>query len=125
MQYHPKLKMAMNEIMGILSRHDLAAIIVLNTPGHTEFLMKIDPSYSCAKVEGDILRVKAKIQEDFGGDVRAWEKKVSETSGMLHGLSEVGGKLILNLCEVSDMVDKKIGAEHIGGGFTSHTTQNN
>jgi hypothetical protein len=65
MQYSPKLKKAMEEIKSIVKRHDIAAHVVLHTPGHSEFWFEISPSYSCAKLEGDNVRFKAKTA-DFG-----------------------------------------------------------
>lgn len=87
MQYSPKLKKAMELIKDILKDNDIAGIVVLHTPGHSEFLMGLETSYSCAKFEGDTLRVKAKLA-DFNGDKEAWALKMATTSNMLSLLSE-------------------------------------
>lgn len=123
MQYSPKLKMAINEMRGILSKHDIAGLIVLHTPGHSEYLLKIDPSYSCAKLEGDGVRLQAK-KKDFP-TIEAWTKRVSDTSNMLNLLFEVGGHNVMGLSNVSDTLDNIVGAEHTEGGHTTETTQNN
>ena len=125
MQYSPKLKKAMQEIKAILQNYDIAGSIVLHTPNHSEFLLQISPSYSCAKLEGDNLRVRAKLNEDFNGDKEAWKQKVMDTSNMLNLLAEVGGKASMSLFQISDKVDETVSAQHFAGGNTSHTTQNN
>jgi len=115
----------MEEIKAILSKHDIAGMVVLHTPGNSEYFLKINPSYSCAFIDGEMLRVRARIQKDFNGDKKAWEKKVSDTSNMLSLLTETSGYLALSVAEMSKLVDEKIDAEHSDGGHSSHTTQNN
>lgn len=126
MQYSPKLKKAMEQIKQVLKEHDIAAMVVLHTPGHSEYLIRIDPSYSCARFEGDErIRVKAKLKEDFGGDKKAWEEKITCTSNMLSLLGEVGARTSMAILEISKVVDEKVNAEHRDGGHTSHNQQNN
>lgn len=107
MQYSPKLKTAMEEIKQVLAKHDLGAIIVLHTPGFGEYFVKVDPSYSCAAINeaNGYIRVKAKLQEDFNGDKKAWKQKVTDTSNMLHVLSENGNYVVDALMQLSVMVD--------------------
>lgn len=124
MQYSPKLKRAMNEMKMLMLKYDIGGFCVLHTPGHSEYLLRIDPSYSCAKFEGDHVRIKAKLA-DFNGDKRAWEEKVASTSNMLSLIGEVGGRTALSILEISKQVDEIVEAEHKDGGHTSHTQQNN
>ena len=125
MQYSPKLKKATEEIKMILLKYDIAASIVLHTPGHSEFLLRIDPSYSIAKLEVDHVRIKANLQRDFNGDKKKMEEKMAATSNMLRLLAETAGKNSIMLFEVSDQVDKVMGSKHTDEGFTSHDQQNN
>lgn len=125
MQYSPKLKKAMEEIKDILRKNDIAGFVTLHTPGHTEFLMELQPSYSCCRVQGDQIRVRAKLMDDFAGNKKLWVRKVKDTSEMLHGLTDVSGQIILQIMELSDRLDKAVDAEHNDRGFTSHSTQNN
>lgn len=125
MNYSPKLKTAMERIKAILKEYDIAASVVLHTPGFNEYLLKIDPTYSCAKFEGDQLRIKAKLQDDFGGDKIAWNKKVSDTVNMIDGLGDISGRTALQLFETMDMLKKYVEIDKKGGNHTSHTTQNN
>ena len=123
MQYNPKLKKAAEEIKEILKKHDIAATIALHTPGHTEFLLELTPSYSCATVNQDHIRFKAK-KEDFNNELKRHEV-IRDTSNMMSGLSETVARNAMMLISVSEQLDKITGAEHGDSNFTSHTTQNN
>lgn len=123
MQYSPKLKKAAEEIKAIIKKYDIAALVVLHTPGNSEYLMAIDPSYSCAKFEGDNLRVKAK-KKDYPS-IEAWKQKIADTSNMLNLIGTTGGQIVMNILELSKRVDEVSGAEHDDGDHTSHTQQNN
>jgi hypothetical protein len=124
MQYSPKLKKAMEEVKEIVKKYDIAALVVLHTPGCSEYLNHITPSYSCMKWNGDELRIRAKLQEDFNGDKKAMHEKLQATSNMLRLLSETAGKELLGLMKVSDFVDSLLGSTHTDGGHSSHTEQN-
>ena len=70
--YSPKLKEAMAEINAVLERHDIAAHVVLHEPGFSEYLWRIDPSWSVIRfgVESSSVtgfRFRSKL-EDYGGD---------------------------------------------------------
>jgi hypothetical protein len=126
MQYSPKLKAAMEEIKAIIRKHDVAAFVVLHEPGFSEYFTEISPSYSCAKFEagGSAIRIKAKVEEDFGGHVEAQQAALHHTSNMLHLLGLTGGKIAMNLFEVSEQFDKHTGARHDPEVHYPHTDQN-
>lgn len=124
MQYSPKLKKAIEEIKQTLLKYDVAANVILHTPGHSEYLLHITPTYSCAWLENDMVRFRAR-KEDYKGDTMVRDKKIADTLNMLRLLSDTAGKNALALIEVADQFDKIIGANHEDGGHTSHTTQNN
>lgn len=125
MQYSPKLKRVMAEIDAILKREDIAGLVVLHTPGHAELLTRLDPSYSCAKIEANgQLRVRAKA-EDFGGDVNKRNEVLRNTSNMLKLLTHSSGPTVVGLMETSEKLDKQLNAYHTGDGFSSNAEQNN
>lgn len=125
MQYSPKLKKAAEDIKKILKQYDIAGLVVLHTPGFSEFICQVSPSYSCVTLEGDHLRIKAK-KTDYPNK-KQWQQKVEDSANMLHLLGNVGGERSLTIMELSKRVDDVIDAEHgtRGDNFTSHTTQNN
>lgn len=123
MQFSPKLKNAAEEIKAILKNYDIAASIVLHTPGHSEFILEITPSYSCAKLNHDSIRFKAK-KSDFNNELKR-QQVISDTANMMNLLSETTAKNAMMLITVSEQFDKIVGADHGDSNFTSHTTQNN
>lgn len=126
MQYSPKLKTAMEEIKAVLKKHDIAAFILLHTPGFTEYLNKLDPTYSCAFLTADgEMRVRLKQAELPGGRDEA--KKIAEdTYNMVTLLTDMlvihaGGYM-----QFQDMLKKHWGGYNDGDAtHTSHETQNN
>jgi hypothetical protein len=124
MQFSPKLKKAMKEIQEILLRHDIAGCVVLHTPGNSEYLNHISPTYSCAKQEGDMIRFRAK-KADFHNSAELRDQCIADTANMFSCLSDVLAHNTMGLIDVSKQFDKMIDAEHLDGDHTSHTTQNN
>lgn len=53
-----KLKMAAAEIRDICVKHDIAASIMLADPDNGERLQVLDTTWSCARLEGDMIRLK-------------------------------------------------------------------
>lgn len=125
MQYSPKLKQAAEEIKKILERHDIAGSIVIHTPGHSEYVSKLDTSYSCAYFEGDMIRIRAKLQEDFNGDKELWTQRVQDTVNMIHHLGNTSRNVSLSFFALEDKLKETVKIDYYGGGHSSHTTQNN
>lgn len=124
MQYNPKLKKAAEEIKQILQKYDIAANVILHSPGHSEYLLHITPTYSCAWLENGMIRFRAK-KKDYNGNAMIRDKKIADTLNMLRLLSDTAGRNALALIKVADQFDQIIGADHEDGEHTSHTTQNN
>lgn len=124
MQYSPKLKTAMEEIKAILAKHDIGAMVILHTPGHSEFLNKLNPSYSCIIQNGDSIRFRSKLA-DYGGDKKAWERKTTDSLDLLQCVTETMGQIILPLIDFTERLEKQLDADTDKGDFTSHTSQNN
>lgn len=125
MKFSPKLKKAMQEIEAILVKNDIGGIVTLSCPGFSEFLIHLNTTYSCAKVDQNGIRVRAKLQEDFHGDKAMWEYKVSETAGMLHSLSVIHSEKIMALLSLSEQLDKQVEAKHQTGPETSQNQIDN
>lgn len=129
MNYSPKLKKAMEQIKGILDEHDIAGVVMLHTPGHGEYLMKIDPSYSAAKYETipgeeNALGIRVKIKEAEVGKNKA-KQLAEDTTNMFHILTATGSGLIMQLIDMDEFMQKHYNPDHSGPGHSSHTSQNN
>ena len=122
MQYNPKLKKAAEQIKAILKEHDIAGIVVLHTPGHSEYLYEINPTYSVAKIEGEELRIRSTHIKDMDEKVQ----KVTDTANMFVHFTDVGDMLHSWNQHALKLMKKHIEiVEQRGGGHTSHTQQNN
>jgi len=124
MQYNPTLKKAMEEIKQILQKYDIAGQAVLHSPGHSEYMIHITPTYSCAWFENNGVRFRA-TKKDYNGNEMIRNQKIKDTSNMLALLSETTAKNALSLLAVSKKLDQIIGSNHTEGGHTTHSTQNN
>lgn len=124
MQYSPKLKKAMEEIKVILNKYDVGASVVLHTPIFSEFLLKVDPSYSCAKFENNELRIRSKL-EDYNGDKTQQELTLTNTVNMIVHLSDTNKDIIRMLDAMIKSLSLRMEININDGGSSSHTQQNN
>jgi hypothetical protein len=122
MSHDPKLKEAMAEIFGILQKHDIAGNITLVSPTHAEFRYRIDPSWSCANLEGDAVRFKSKAADYLSPDV---QREVQEaTAHMIFQFRDLAGvnflafeSMVKQLQEVMEIIHKP------GQGYEPHREQ--
>lgn len=92
-----RLKVARTEIEAILRKHDLAGVVVLHTPGMTEFFYDVRPSYSCAWIDEAKSQVRVKsLVADYGGNREAQLHDQAASANLFHGLAD-------NLAAASDM----------------------
>jgi len=127
MNYSPRLKEAMRQIKQILDDNDIAGVVALHTPGFGEHLVKIDPTYSAAKIEhqpdgNQAIRVKIKT-EDVGKEKA--KALATDTTNMFHVLTNMMGPQVMTLIEMDEFMEKNYKPDHFGPGPSSHTTQNN
>ena len=124
--------MAAEEIKAILKKHDIGAYVLLHTPGFSEYVNEISPSYSCAYWDHSLdatgitgVRFKAKAAELPGGEEER-NQKIADTDNML--LHMVTG--VASAFKMYDMVYQTFenatgGHDHTKGGHTSQTEIDN
>jgi len=122
MLYSPKLKKVIAEIKAIIEKNDLAGFVCLVEPGNSEYLHVINPSFSAAFFDGKEVRIKTK---DLTMSPTEKRKLLATTSNMLALLSTTVMQSGLNLGQVSQFIDKKIGADHTDGTHTSQIELDN
>ena len=106
MDYSPKLKEAMAEINAIIDKYDIAAYVILHTPGFTEYVNRISPSYSCAFLQDGQLRVRLKTAELPGGEAEA--KKLAEgTYNMFTLMTDVMVMHVGGYIDLQEMLQEK------------------
>lgn len=104
----PKLKLAMEEIKAVLNKHDIAGMCFLASPSHTEFLIKLDATWTCFIHEGGLLRLRA-LAKDFPNP--AEHKKVIEKSlgvalGFMRTMEHTNQTLAAMVIQASESVGK-------------------
>lgn len=114
-----KLKKVIAEIKAIIETNDLAGFVCLVEPGFSEYLHVINPSFSAAFVEGDGVRIKT---EGLNKSSEEKAKLLETTANMFALLSHAVAKNGVSLLEISDLIDKKFGAEHTHANHTSNFT---
>lgn len=125
MIYSPKLKKAMTDIKSILAKYDIAALVVLHDyaesgNGFGEYYIKLDPGYSVAKIEGNgMVRFRAKLDEDYKGDIKARNHRLAATANMLDILATKSAELSLGTIKLSERFGELINVEHGKGTDTS------
>lgn len=124
LQYAPKLKKVMEEIKTIINRQDIAAFILLHSPGYTEYYNKVNPSYSCALIEGDQLRVRIKQSELPGGKEQA-QKLAEGTYNMITLMTDMLVQHAHGYLQLQESLKDKWGGEEGPGNQSSHSQQNN
>ncbi len=113
MQYSPKLKVAMAEIKAILDKHDIAGIVHLHTPGHGEYLVKINPSYSCAWVQDG---VGYRLRTDPTDSKEIKHQLVTDTANMIGILTEMMANTSVSFIDFYELLKTKVDITNIDGG---------
>lgn len=111
MDYSPKLRQAMAEIKGILNKHDIAALVVLHTPGHGEHLLKLDPGYSSIKPfqtiseNGEIEQgVRLQVDSTTHKTPEAKTKAITDSVNMVEIICTLAGQRVSHLFDLSDSI---------------------
>jgi hypothetical protein len=106
-----KLKVAAEEIKEILRKHDLAGAVSLHSPGHGEFFIHLNPSYSNAYMYNDNeVRFHSK-RSDFK-TLEEQLQKQADTSNMLKILMDITAMNFGYIQQMSETFDNLVGAEH-------------
>jgi len=130
MQYSPKLKIAAEEIKAILKKHDIGAYVRLHTPGFSEYVNEISPSYSCAKFDHSIpetvgIRFVAKAK-DLPGGAAERDQKIADTDNMfLHFMQGISSAFMMYDAAYKKFEETTGGHDHTKGGHTSQTEIDN
>lgn len=88
MDYSPKLKTAISEIKAVLEKHRITGIVIIHTPGFSEYLNHLTAPYSAIKLDptGN-LRLQLKAKDLPGGEKEA-HLLAHDTYNMITHLSD-------------------------------------
>jgi hypothetical protein len=97
----PKLKEAMEEIKAILKKHDIAAVVNLQSKNHGEYLFELSPSWSCITLSEDgYCRIKAAAKT--GGPEE--KQRLTDAIGLLMGFLDMARHTQESMQKVIDML---------------------
>lgn len=113
----PKCIEAMEEIKAVLTKHDLAGVILLQSATHGEFLYELSPSWSCARLVDGGIRVRSKLVDYPSAE--AQKKSQEETVGMLAGFVDMLASAEDDLFKVVRMLSTRVDFSH----FTRRESQ--
>lgn len=127
MQYSPKLKKAIEEIKKVMNKYDIGGSIVIHTPGFSEYLHKVDPSYSALSFNYDDSGFKVRgHSKHYGGNKQERDQVLANTRNMVEHLQTRAGEDFMIFDEIGKKMDDTFGKwDSDPGDHTSHTQQNN
>jgi len=109
-----KLKVAAEDVKDICRKYDIAGAYVLHTPGHGEFVLHLNPTYSSVYMYDDSeLRFYSK-RKDFNSDEEQLQKQ-ADTCNMLRLLTDMTANNFMMLKKLADKADSLTGAIHNKG----------
>lgn len=116
----PRLKVARMKIEAILREHDLAGVVVLHTPGMSEFFYDVRPSYSCFWIDeaASAVRVKS-LSVDYGGNREAQMRDQAATANMVAAIADNLHSAASMFGCVQEIVDRATRAEHTDRGYVA------
>ena len=122
---HQRLKIARTEIEAILKKHDLAGVVVLHTPGMSEFFYDITPSYSCAYFNEatQYFRVKSKLADYPSAEEQRNDQ--AATANMSRCIASEINAVAPMFNAMARLVDSVLGADHTAGEFRPDPAEKN
>lgn len=108
----PKLKEVMKEIQAVLAKHDVAGLVILSSPKHLEYLLQLEASWTCMRLEVPLAIRFRSLAKDFPS--KADQKRCTEESlGTVIGLADVALNLSQQLSRIAVHIGKHFGSvEH-------------
>lgn len=109
-----RLKIARLEIEAVLAKHDIAGVVLLHTPGMSEFFYNIRPSYSVCWLDeatGE-LRIKSMLDRDHGGNAAEQQHDQAATANMTETIFDGLWQAARMFGEANRIVRTALRAEH-------------
>jgi hypothetical protein len=119
-EYSPRLKRVMARITAILKAEDIAGYVVLHEPGFSEYLLAVEPSWSCLRMIGEAgIRLRSKL-EDYGGDRERQHLEIEATTNLLRHLADLLPQHAAVFEALHSKVCELMVVEHTEGVHTPH-----
>lgn len=91
----PQMQAAMEEIKPILKKYDCAAIVLLVSEAHMEYLYELEPKWSCVRLEGkdaEGMKLRIRSNSELYPDKAQKAHVVAVTVGMFIGFIDMLAK---------------------------------
>lgn len=121
--YSPHLKEIMAEIIAVLKKHDVAAHVLLQEYGFSEYLMTIDPTWSLLRFDQGNIRIRSKLIEDFAGDKNAQYQASINTAGMVRQFADILARDARLFEDIHALLDQNWNITHTPGIYTPDRKQ--
>lgn len=106
----PKLKAAMEEIKAVLRRHDIAAVVTLQSPGALEYLYELSPSWSCIHIEpGGAVRIRAQAKTGPATE----KERLRLSAGMIVSFADLGWRAWDDFTKLTRVLGQHVEIEHV------------
>lgn len=111
MNHDPKLKEAMTKIEDLMKEYDIGGYVSLVSPTHSEFMLHIDPMWSCAFFE-EPGKVRFKATEKDYGSKEARDRAMELTVHMILQIRDLGAQAFMFGEELEKLLKTKMEIEH-------------
>jgi hypothetical protein len=121
--YSPHLKEIMAELIAVLNKYDVAAHVMLQENGFSEYLLSVDPTWSLLRIENNQIRLRSKLVEDFGGDKEAQKHASVCTANMIRQFADVLARDAKVFEELDNYLGQQWDITHTPGEYTNYRKQ--
>ena len=105
-----KLQAAMEEIKTVLRRHDVAALVTLQSPGAIEYLYELSPTWSCITIEpAGAVRIRAQAATGPPSE----KERLRVSAGMLMGFLDLARRNQEDIHKLLLCLSQHVEIEHI------------
>ncbi len=103
--YDPKLRVAMKEIDDVLAKHDIGALVALQSRSHTEFKMAIEPTWSLVRYirKGEAVHIKLHHSK---------QPQLDQTTAMIFNFRDMAALFFSQMDFIAKKVEQHAKVDH-------------
>jgi len=107
---NPEIAPAIKEIHAVLKKYDMAGLIIVANKTHTDYLMEIEPSWSCARLEqkDDTIEIRVRSKLVDYPSPEAQKDSLEKTVGVFVTFHDILRCLQKNVETVLVMIGRNI-----------------
>lgn len=113
---NPTLKAAMKEIDAVLKKHDLAGFVLISTPSDMEYMYAFQPTWSCARLDGNRLEIRAKREQYL--TEKDYADTIAATTGIFMSFGTACARAIGDFEQITAAIAQQVGPRASISHFT-------